>query len=274
MVGGCEKCGRLDPTLRGARFLYTISLVFMTRRHSVGGVYCKSCRMKAGVKYTLISAVMGWWGFPWGPIYTLQSIGVNVFGGEQDRELNANLLLAVAGELIEQGDKEGAISALDESLRLNNDGDARRVLWSLQGELAGEPSAESAIAGSATTELATTQEVVEDSTRRDRIRNDADARQRSSLTSEVANVPVSEAEVRSAPVVLGVAAGPRFAPGALVRAINANASLYRQAGGAGDLVSVITLETAVVMRAQAGWLEVQVPGAGSGWVAESEVESV
>ena len=32
--------------------------------------------------YTLLSAVLGWWGIPWGPIYTVQSIASNIKGGK------------------------------------------------------------------------------------------------------------------------------------------------------------------------------------------------
>lgn len=133
-MGGCERCGRLDSTLRATSFIYTISVILMTFRRGSGGVYCSSCRKKEGVKWTLVSAVMGWWGFPWGPIYTLQAIGRNSSGGYQDSELNGELLQAVAVELIERGDKPGAIEALEESLRLHDDGNARQFLWSLQGE--------------------------------------------------------------------------------------------------------------------------------------------
>jgi hypothetical protein len=106
----------------------------MTFRRGAGGVYCGSCRKKAGLKYTVISVLLGWWGIPWGPIYTLQAIGRNSAGGHQDDELNSELLQAVASELIDQGNQTGAIEALEQSLRLHDNGAVRQVLWSLQGE--------------------------------------------------------------------------------------------------------------------------------------------
>ena len=36
---------------------------------------------KKGVKYSLFSFVLGWWGFPFGPIYTIASIVTNCKGG-------------------------------------------------------------------------------------------------------------------------------------------------------------------------------------------------
>jgi hypothetical protein len=35
-----------------------------------------------GLPFTLLSLVLGWWGIPWGPIYTIQSIWVNFHGGK------------------------------------------------------------------------------------------------------------------------------------------------------------------------------------------------
>ena len=220
---GCERCGRLDSTLRSTTFVYTISLLLMTMRRGSGGVYCNSCRRKEGLKYTLVSALMGWWGFPWGPIYTLQSIGRNSSGGLQDPTLNAQLLQAVAGALDERGDRTGAIAALEESLRLNDDGDARRALWALQGQVA--PAA----------------------------------------------VPPSlAAPVQSEKSELRVNS---FAPGALVRSCDGKTRLHPQAVDSNEPVGMLSSETAVVLRADAGWVELQIPGGVSGWASQAAVES-
>jgi hypothetical protein len=34
----------------------------------------------AGI-YSLITFIFGWWGIPWGPLYTIQVIGKNIAGG-------------------------------------------------------------------------------------------------------------------------------------------------------------------------------------------------
>ena len=34
-----------------------------------------------GLPFTLLSLLLGWWGIPWGPIYTIQSLWVNLKGG-------------------------------------------------------------------------------------------------------------------------------------------------------------------------------------------------
>jgi hypothetical protein len=139
---GCERCGRLDSSLRASSFIYAFSLVLVTFTEGAGaGIYCSGCRKRVALKYTLISAILGWWGIPWGPIRTVQAIGRNSAGGYQDRDLNAELLRAVAAELIERGERAGAVDALETSLRLRDDGSVRQVLWSLQGEALGATDA-------------------------------------------------------------------------------------------------------------------------------------
>ncbi len=36
-----------------------------------------------GGLYTVVSLVLGWWGIPWGPIYTVQSAFSNILGGKR-----------------------------------------------------------------------------------------------------------------------------------------------------------------------------------------------
>lgn len=71
----------------GGKFVvyqYTISVLIMTFRRS-GGIYFIKSNENAVVKglgYTLISLFFGWWGIPWGPIYTIGSLYNNLKGGK------------------------------------------------------------------------------------------------------------------------------------------------------------------------------------------------
>ena len=131
---GCQQCGQLDSSLRGAGFGYVVSLLVVTyRRPGSFGVFCSRCRKKEAFKYSLASALFGWWGFPWGPIYTLQTIGQNSAGGLQNPELNADLLAAVGAELAERGDHDEAVQALELSLEMRDQPEVRQFLWALQG---------------------------------------------------------------------------------------------------------------------------------------------
>ena len=45
-----------------------------------------------GLGYSLCSFLLGWWGIPWGPIYTISSIFTNFRGG---RDVTEQLVQAV-----------------------------------------------------------------------------------------------------------------------------------------------------------------------------------
>ena len=71
----------------GAKFVtfsYCISIVFMTFKRSSDIYFIKTgdSAFKKGLPFTLISLFLGWWGIPWGPIYTLGSFITNLGGGK------------------------------------------------------------------------------------------------------------------------------------------------------------------------------------------------
>lgn len=84
----------------GAQFVvfrYTISLVLMTFRRSSDIYFIKSGEPTFGksVGYTLINLLFGWWGIPWGPIYTIGSLITNMGGG---KDVTQEVLLAMNQE--------------------------------------------------------------------------------------------------------------------------------------------------------------------------------
>jgi len=73
------------------QYLLTMSLIVFSakapsRYYVVGAENTKL----ANTIYTIITFVFGWWGIPWGPIYTIQSLTKNLKGG--DKVLIADLL--------------------------------------------------------------------------------------------------------------------------------------------------------------------------------------
>jgi hypothetical protein len=45
-----------------------------------------------GLRASLVSALFGWWGFPWGPIWTISSIFTNAVGGRHSQEVDEKLI--------------------------------------------------------------------------------------------------------------------------------------------------------------------------------------
>ena len=70
----------------GGKFVYyqyTVSMLVMTFKRNSDIYFVKSNQKSSvkGLPYTLLSAVLGWWGIPWGPIYTIQTLSRNISGG-------------------------------------------------------------------------------------------------------------------------------------------------------------------------------------------------
>lgn len=66
-------------------FQFTISILILTFKRSSRIYYIRpgeSAFLK-GLPYLLITLVLGWWGIPWGPIYSLECIVKNLAGGNK-----------------------------------------------------------------------------------------------------------------------------------------------------------------------------------------------
>jgi hypothetical protein len=130
----CEKCGRLDSTLRATVFTYVLSGIVITlRRAGSSGIFCGSCRRKEGIKWSVLTGVLGWWGIPWGPLYTVQSLVHNARGGIQGAEENAEVLEMAGKELAGRGETPEAIRALEQSVKLRDDPEVSQLLGRLRG---------------------------------------------------------------------------------------------------------------------------------------------
>jgi hypothetical protein len=75
----------IEDTGKGGRFVYysyCISVIFMTfrLRSAVYYVHSGQSPLRRGWPFLVISALFGWWGIPWGPIYTAQAIYIAIRG--------------------------------------------------------------------------------------------------------------------------------------------------------------------------------------------------
>ena len=89
----CKCCNKVTAQPRYAVFLMTKSFIVITYRSVIQGVFCSSCAEKMAIRATLITWLLGWWGIPWGPVYSLQSLFTNLFGGKKMATINAQLAI-------------------------------------------------------------------------------------------------------------------------------------------------------------------------------------
>lgn len=72
---------------RGGKFVifpFTISFVIMTLRRSSDIYFIQNDEnsFKYSYPYALMNFFIGWWGVPWGPIYTIGAIHKHIIGGK------------------------------------------------------------------------------------------------------------------------------------------------------------------------------------------------
>ena len=95
----CEKCGKQDSSLRITVFLWVVSVIFVTYKRGFAHILCATCRIKYSLLLNIATLFLGWWGFPWGPVYSLEALFTNLSSGKDSPENNAILLAALSYDL-------------------------------------------------------------------------------------------------------------------------------------------------------------------------------
>ena len=72
---------------RGGKFVfyqYCVSLIVVTFRRASDIYFIRAgeSTVTKGLQWSLLTFLVGWWGIPWGPIYSIQSLFVNFKGGK------------------------------------------------------------------------------------------------------------------------------------------------------------------------------------------------
>ncbi len=93
---------------RGGKFVfyeYTVSIIVMTFKRPTSIYFIKGgeSALTPGLGFSFLTLLFGWWGIPWGPIYTIGSFITN-FGGGKDvtQEIIASFNQATEAEVAEE----------------------------------------------------------------------------------------------------------------------------------------------------------------------------
>lgn len=103
-IEGLSATDLQQEAAKGAKFVYypyTISLLFVTLKRTSAVYLVKAGESSArkGIRFTLFSLFLGWWGIPYGPKYTFQSIRTNTRGG---KDVTDEVMATVAGHILFQ----------------------------------------------------------------------------------------------------------------------------------------------------------------------------
>lgn len=96
----------ITPDTRLVRFQACLSfLVVSTKAPSRYCVEAYDYVFPIGLVFSLVTLVLGWWGLPWGPLWTLQVLRLNLGGGET--QVVADLLAAAGIPVDNNGTQTG-----------------------------------------------------------------------------------------------------------------------------------------------------------------------
>jgi hypothetical protein len=126
----CQVCGRQDETLRLVAYPYVFSLVVITFRRAFTGLWCWRHRLRYQGLAGMISAVLGWFGIPYGLFTTPAILWKLAKGGELSAAPNQAMLKQLAEQKLNSGDKGGGIRCLEAALSLGEDREAQEQLSS------------------------------------------------------------------------------------------------------------------------------------------------
>jgi hypothetical protein len=77
--GACPECGGAGPVdLHTTHIIW--SILVMSAWNSTSHLCCRRCGTKKKLGKALLSSVIGWWCFPWGPLLTPVQVTRNVYG--------------------------------------------------------------------------------------------------------------------------------------------------------------------------------------------------
>jgi len=88
----CSCCGKVSAQPRYVIFLEAKSFFIVTKRSVIQGIFCSTCAEKKALKASVITWLLGWWGIPWGPVYSVHALWTNMLGGERPALANARLV--------------------------------------------------------------------------------------------------------------------------------------------------------------------------------------
>lgn len=131
----CDVCGEVTAQPRYVTFWSVLSLIFVSYRKSISGVFCRSCADRQAIRSSLKTWLLGWWGFPNGPALALDALLRNLMGGDQPADRNAVLLGKQALAFAASGNIQLAHAAVEQALRLVRDSGIMAELLSLQSSL-------------------------------------------------------------------------------------------------------------------------------------------
>lgn len=130
----CARCNTVTAQPRYLAFHRVAGGVTRVAHERLVGVYCPSCARDVSVGASLLTWLIGWWGFPDGPVASVKAIVANARGGDFPRRENARLLAWQAHSFARMDKRELARAVAREALELDPRGPHAPALERLLGD--------------------------------------------------------------------------------------------------------------------------------------------
>lgn len=127
----CSVCGKVPAQPRYSIFYEVKSFIFVTHRTPIQGIFCRSCADNKSLRATLTTWLLGWWGFPWGPLYSIHALFVNLIGGTKPKDVNARILIYQAWVFARQGQADLARAMAQAAQKIAKEKEQLSVLKSI-----------------------------------------------------------------------------------------------------------------------------------------------
>lgn len=112
----CFFCNKVTAQPRYVVFYEVKSFILLTTSNTTQGIFCPDCAEKKVIKPTIITWLLGWWGFPFGILFSLYALGINLIGGKKPKDINYNILSYQAWYFAQQNKLDIANSIIDDAL--------------------------------------------------------------------------------------------------------------------------------------------------------------
>lgn len=127
----CSVCGKVSAQPRYSIFFEVKSFIFVTYRTPIQGIFCRSCADNKSIRATFTTCLLGWWGFPWGLLYSIHALFVNLFGGTKPKDVNARILTYQAWVFAREGQSDLARAVAQDALKIAEEEEQLSILKSI-----------------------------------------------------------------------------------------------------------------------------------------------
>lgn len=122
----CQVCDAVTAQPRRLVFWRVTSFLFGSHKHPVCNIYCSDCAAGEQWKSVLWTSLLGWWGIPWGPAWSIMYGVSNSTGGTREAEIDEALLHQNALAFAMRGDGPLAVG-LSNILRKSDNADMAQI---------------------------------------------------------------------------------------------------------------------------------------------------